>query len=244
MNGETYLKPLTGKVKPRSFAVFDIETTVNLERAFLLGFYDGQMYKVFEDKRPTISQPHLPEDTRGPVSQFLSWLFSSPSYTNHWIYAHNGGNFDFLYLVRWLMAHPEEYSFSVVPLQSSILCLAVSDKPEPPRKTPRTWTFLDSYRLMNAPLEKLGLAFTGEGKVKDINYKTLHRDPRRYDYLEQDVKLLYRCLESFYSLVTTAGGEIGMTAPSSAMKSFRRMHLEKWIPINRCFPGCKCEESK
>ncbi len=238
---ETFLKPLEGKVRQKPFAVFDIETTIHLEQAFLLGFYDGQRYTYFEDKKGSISQPRHPEDSRGPVSQFLTWLFASQTYCKHWIYAHNGGNFDFLYLVRWLMGHTEEYSFNVVPLQSSILCLEVSDKPQPPRKTPRTWTFLDSYRLMNAPLEKLGQALVGEGKVKDINFKTLHRNPNRYEYLKQDCILLYHCLETFYGMVQAMGGEIGMTAPASAMKSFRRMHLDKWIPINQHFPGCDCD---
>jgi hypothetical protein len=238
---ETFLKPLFGKVKPKPFAVFDIETTVTLDRVFLVGFYDGTEYKFFEDKRTYISQPHFPEDTAGPVSQFLTWLFAIKRFCGTWIYAHNGGNFDFLYLVRWLMDHTEEYSFNAVPLQSSILCLEVTDKPQPPRKKPRTWTFLDSFRLMNAPLDKLGKALCGESKVEGINYKTLHRDPRRYEYLEQDCKLLYRCLEIFQSMVVGLGGEIGMTAPSSAMKSFRRMHLEDHVPINSCFPGCKCE---
>lgn len=242
---EKFLKPLTGKVKQKPFAVFDIETTIHLEQAFMVGFYDGSVYRLFEEKRGTISQPRLPEDVRGPVSQFMTWLFSSADYCKHWIYAHNGGNFDFLYLVRWLMNHGEEFSFNIVPLQSSILCLEVKAKNRfkgsKNRKGYPTWTFLDSYRLMNAPLEKLGQALVGEGKGKDINFKTLHRDPKRYDYLKQDCVLLYRCLETFYGMVQGMGGEIGMTAPSSAVKSFRRMHLDKWIPINACFPGCNCE---
>lgn len=240
MSRENWLKPLTGKVRIKEFAVFDIETTIHLEQAFLVGFYDGHSYRFFEERRGSISQPRLPEDVRGCISQFCTWLFNSKAYTRHWIYAHNGGNFDFLYLVRWLLAHPEEYSFNVVPLQSSILCLEVRSKTRGGKK-PWTWTFLDSYRLMNAPLEKLGQALVGEGKKKDINFKTLHRDPRRYEYLQQDCILLYRCLETFYHMVQNMGGEIGMTAPSSAMKSFRRMHLDKWIPISACFPGCDCD---
>ncbi len=239
---ETYLKPLDGKPRQKPFAAFDIETTVHLEQAYLVGFYDGQTYRHFEDKHRSISQPHFPEHPRGPVSQFLTWLFSSPDFCRHWIYAHNGGNFDFLYLVRWLLSHSSEYSFNVIPLQSSILCLEVVDKPTGRRKTSRVWTFLDSYRLMNAPLEKLGQALVGSGKIPNVNYKTLHRDPRRYEYLERDCTLLYRCIAEFYYMVQDSGGEIGMTAPSSAMKSFRRMHLDKWIPINRHLPGCDCED--
>lgn len=237
----SFLQPLKGKVKPKPFAVFDIETTVNLERAFLLGFYDGIQYKVFEDRRKTISQPHVPEDVTGPVSRFLTWLFGTRAYCKHWIYAHNGGNFDFLYLVRWLISHGDEFTFDAIPLQSSILCLTVRRR-ERNRSGLWQWTFLDSYRLMNAPLEKLGKGLVGEGKVKDVNYKTLHRDPRRYEYLEQDCRLLYRCLVEFYSRVMNSGGEIGMTAPSSAMKSFRRMHLTRWVPINSHFPGCNCKD--
>ena len=236
----------------------DIETTVHLEQAFMVGFYDGHTYKLFEDHRKSISQPHFPEDARGPVSQFLSWLFANKVYVNHWIYAHNGGSFDFLYLIRWLIAHTEEYSFNVVPLQSSILCLEVTEKRRRGRrKTPLTWTFLDSYRLMNAGLEKLGKALVGQGKTVKQHldgsivdekskveverfYGTLHRNKQRYEYLRQDCVLLYRCLEEFAGMVLGVGGGLGMTAPSSAMKTFRRMHLDKWVPINACFPECEC----
>lgn len=256
-SSQLFLKPLTGKVKPKPFAVFDIETTVNLERAFMLGFYDGHTYKLFESWRKTISQPCYPEDAAGPVSQFMTWLTSTNQYCDRWIYAHNGGNFDFLYLIRWLISHSEEYSFNVVPLQSSILCLEVAKKVER-RKTPLTWTFLDSYRLMNAPLDKLAKALLGVGKTvkchldgthvnEDVQaeveryYKTLHRNPQRYEYLRTDCVRLYDSLAAFREMITGLGGDIGMTAPSSAMKSFRRMHLDKWIPINAHFPECDCE---
>lgn len=255
---QSHLTPLTGKVRPHNFAVFDIETTTDLEKAFLLGFYDGSEYKVFEDRSvATESKPHLPESIAGPVSQFLTWLFSSKRYTKYWIYAHNGGNFDFLYLVCWLLEHQSEYSFDVVPLQSSILRLEVRRKSD--TRGVWKWTFLDSYRLMSAPLEKIGKGLVGAGKTVKRHadgsavdetkqpqvhryYSELHFNPQRYEYLRQDCVLLFRCLTEFYTRVMNAGGEIGMTAPSSAMKSFRRMHLTKWIPVNRCFPGCDCED--
>lgn len=239
-----YLRPLLGKVKPRKFAVFDLETTVNLEKVYLVGFYETYIrhWDVRkEDSRGSYSRAFYPEDPRGPVSQFLTWLFSTDEYCKHWIYAHNGGNFDFLYVIKWLLQHSEEYSFQVVPLQSSVLCLTVNDK-----NSKRKWTFLDSFRLMNASLEKLGQAFVGEGKVKQdnkekVDYNTLHRNPLRYSYLQQDCTLLYRCLETFYGEVYAQGGDIGMTAPSTAMKLFRRMYLKKWVPTTLHFPGCGCE---
>ncbi len=239
-----YLRPLTGKVKPRKFAVFDLETTISLEKAYLLGFYDGSNFRHWDilkkDKQGSYSQPLFPEDVRGCVSQFLTWLFETDTYSKHWIYAHNGGNFDFLYIVQWLLHHSEQFSFQVIPLQSSILCLTVRDKT---KSKSFKWTFLDSFRLMNASLEKLGQAFVGEGKIKEsIDYKTLHRNPMRYAYLQQDCTLLYRCLDTFYNEVYAQGGDIGMTAPSTSMKMFRRVYLKKWVPTTLHFPGCGCEK--
>lgn len=71
-----------------------------------------------------------------------------------------------------------------------------------------------------------------------IDYSTLHTNPLRYAYLERDCRLLHGCLDKFYSLIESAGGEVAMTAPGTAMASFRRNHLEQSIPTNRHFPGC------
>lgn len=261
MRGEQpqhYLRPLTSKVKPRKFAVLDLETTATLEKAYLLGFYDGQNFRHWDvlksNKKGSYSQPYFPEDVRGCVSQFLTWFFERDTYCKHWIYAHNGGNFDFLYIVQWLLHHSDQFSFQVIPLQSSILCLTVRDKT---RSDKYKWTFLDSFRLMNASLEKLGHAFVGEGKTTklhangdvvnennftDVNkyYKELFRNPQRYAYLQQDCMLLYRCLDTFYNEVYQQGGDIGMTAPSTSMKLFRRVYLKKWVPTTLHFPGCGC----
>lgn len=252
---EKFLKPLTGAVKTHKFAVFDLETTVDLEKCYLVGFADGCEYRWFDvtDSNDS-SVPFYPEHRTGPVAQFLSWYFATDKYCGYWCYAHNGGNFDLLYIVRWLLDHESDYTFEVVPLQSSILCLSVIEKRS--RKKQRRWTFLDSYRLMNAGLDKIGNALFGEGKTtkKHVDgspvgdteaennrfYAELNTNPLRYEYLEQDCRLLYRSLEKFYFTVEDVGGEIGMTAPSTAMKSFRRMHMQNWIPINKCFPECEC----
>jgi len=250
--------PLSGPVKVRQMAVIDLETSTDLEKVYLAGFYDGATYKHFEDRQGDTSEPHYPEEAPGAVSQLLTWLFRTKSYTDHWIYAHNGGSFDFLYLIRWLLAHDQEYSFNAIPLQSSILCLEVTEKQKRGRrKTPLTWTFLDSYRLMNGKLEKLGKALVGEGKTpkqhiggvivdeesqQDVErfYAELHRNPQRYTYLHQDCTLLYRCLRTFSGMIYAMGGDIGVTAPSSAMLTYRRLHMPGFIPIHPHFRKCTC----
>src|SRR4029077_5128689 len=104
-----FMAPLTSKIKDRRFAVYDLETTTDLEKVYLVGFYDGIEYRYFESK------PMKPAEEGSAVDQFLRWLISTNvRYHKHWIYAHNGGNFDVLYLIKWLYHH-SEYSLEVVP---------------------------------------------------------------------------------------------------------------------------------
>lgn len=62
-------------------------------------------------------------------------------------------------------------------------------------------------------------------------------------YLERDCVLLQSCLDKFYSMVGLAGGEVALTAPGTAMASFRRVHLNETVPTNRHYPTCKHEET-
>ncbi len=156
------------------------------------------------------------------------------------------------------MEHDQEYSFNTIPLQSSILCLEVTEKHcRGRRKTPITWTFVDSYRLMNAKLDKLGKALVKEGKTikqhiggaivnedsqEEVErfYAELHRNPQRYKYLFQDCTLLHRCLIAFSGMIYDMGGDIGITAPSSAMRTYRRLYMPGCVPVNPHFKWCAC----
>jgi len=155
-DGQLFLTPLRGKIRERKYAVYDLETTTDLQKVFLAGFYDGSRYRYFE------SDPAFPETPNGAIDQFLTWLFADDEYVGYWIYAHNGGNFDALYLIRWLMDHAKDYSIEVIPVQSTVLSLEVHEKKT--RRRQRKWTFIDSLRLMNAGLDKLGKSFGLGGK--------------------------------------------------------------------------------
>lgn len=263
-----FLTPLRGKPKQHSFNTFDIETTTDLERVYLLGWYDGVTYRYFE------SEPKHPEAEGSPIDQFMRWLTGTNAYCGHWNYGHNAGNFDTLYIVRWVWEHADEFTMEVVPLQSSILMLEVRSKEHPNKR----WTFLDSFRLMPAKLDKLGKAFGIGGKTekkhadgstvdeddsKEVErfYAELHKNPLRYEYLKRDCVLLYDCRNRFGQMILDMGGEVGVTAPSTAMVTFRRSFLKREhrnttpriilgsrhtlddaIPTNRHFPKCKDEE--
>lgn len=153
---QLYLTPLRGKIRSRNYAVYDLETTKDLQRVFLAGFFDGSSYRYFESK------PTFPELVGGALDQFMEFILGSDEYVNWWIYAHNGGNFDALYLIRWLMERSDRFAIEVIPVQSTVLSLEVHEKRM--RRHRRKWTFIDSLRLMNAGLDKLGKAFGLGGK--------------------------------------------------------------------------------
>lgn len=104
-----------------------------------------------------------PELEGSALDKFMRWLLSQDTHCGSRIYAHNGGNFDALYLVRWLVERQSEFTIELTPVQATVLCLQVIEKRM--RRRQRRWMFLDSLRLMNASLDKLGKAFGLGGKL-------------------------------------------------------------------------------
>lgn len=206
--------PLRYQRKDKPFEVYDLETTTDLKRVYLAGWYDGANYRVFE------SEPLPPEDPRSAVSLFLVWFLHGK---HHQCYAHNGGNFDHLFLLKWLTVNLPEAHIEIVPTQSSVLMMTVTYQG-------RKYEFLDSMRLMPGSLESLSRALLGEGKVADIDYETLHLDPRRHEYLQRDCTLLYRCLLRWREVVKERlHGAMGLTAAATAIATVRAGYLKRDI---------------
>jgi hypothetical protein len=200
--------------KDKPFEVYDIETTTDLKRVYLVGWFDGSQYRYFE------SAPLPPEDPRSAVSAFMGWFLNRK---HAQCYAHNGGNFDHLYLLKWLTVNLPEAHIEIVPTQSSILLMTVS-------YLGWKFEFLDSMRLMPGSLESLSRSLLGEGKVADIDYETLHSDPRRYEYLERDCTLLYRCLNRWREVVKERlRGAMGLTAAATAIATVKAGYLKQSI---------------
>jgi hypothetical protein len=120
---------------------------------------------------------------------FLRWLVETgDKYTGFWIYAHNGGNYDFLFFFRKLIKEMARLGFEtdILPVGSCALKLTIIDPArdeygEPIREAKldgngvpaldeegkpllfttakRKWTLVDSARLIPMALDKIGETF-------------------------------------------------------------------------------------
>ena len=240
-----FLDAITTTPKRRRFVVVDIESkdgdtqTPGFTRPFLVGLYDPDedRYQEFRDlphlrTRPWEKRHMLPG---GCIEQFMNAVLTK-EHSGKVIYAHNGGSFDYLFMLAWLRDHRDEFEFEVVPIQSSIQVIRVRRRePEEDRRKPtkrrgkaQRWEFLDSMRLMPMGLDRAAKTFAPElekGKLPvDLG---MHEDDARWSaYLEQDCLLLASVMMRFYEMVEDRlGGQVGITAPSTAMQLFRRKFI-------------------
>lgn len=213
------LEPLRKKPKKRLFSVFDIETSTDLMNVYLVGYYDGKRYAYYES-------PLLPpEHPDSAMTKFLRWYLSRATRRN--LYAHNGGNFDSVFLLKSLTVNFPEFNATIIPSNSTILKLSITHPPDE-----WEWTILDSARTLPDSLNNLGLCFTGRGKAEfGGDYDTLHLNPLRYDYLKQDCVLLYNTLvAAFAKLEHRIGGRVSISAASTALATYRAGYQDTPIP--------------
>lgn len=245
-----FLTPLIGAPKRSRFATFDLESkdgptqAPGFTRIFLAGLYDGEEYRAFFDQslEPSVDWKYRSYLPGGCVDRLMRTVLTD-AYRGRSFYAHNGGAFDFLHILPWLVREKaaRDLQVSLVPLGNSGL-LAI-DVWKTNKKWQR-WRFVDSVRLIPMSLEQAGKSFARRKKLHDESgQRILDRegkpftmfaaedDPGWIPYNGSDCRLLYEVLERVHELVEVLGGEIGLTAPSTAIKTFRRSFLKH--PIAR-----------
>jgi hypothetical protein len=252
-----FLEPLTSSVQRKRFIVYDIESksddtqTGGFTRPFVVGMHDGNAYLAFRNEAKVT---HFPWETRhymkgGCIDLLMRCLLTKQNSGCN-IFAHNGGNFDHLFLLAWIRRHHTEFGFEVTPVQSSIQKLEVWKKEKgKPRGECEHWTFLDSVRLLPMSLAKAAETFGLAGKEEmDLNE---HEDHAHWElYLRVDCEQLFQVLLKLHELIEDKlGGEVGMTAPSTSMKLFRKRFLGQDGSPNRIarhahWAGCKEKEDK
>lgn len=222
-------KPSAYNLKNIKLATFDIETDYpdNPKDILLIGFYDGEKYFCFDTMR-----------------EFITFVMKK-KYWNYNIYAHNGGKFDFKFLLHEL--NNFEYDFNIIDVNGNILEISIpmvyykNDK----RLTLPKYTikFRDSYMLMKDSLHKLSHSFNVPHKKVECNFfnknnpdyedKFQHWD-KFNEYLEYDTIGLYECIRYFENVIHEFGGNIKLTIASTALSLFKNNYLDTWIyPINK-----------
>lgn len=229
------LRRMSGKPRARRFATIDIEAT-DWVKPYAVGFYDGREY-----------QDWIGSDC---IEKALNFVLQ-PKYVGYWIYAHNGGNYDFTFFLRRLLSRSMERRFKteITPLGSCMFRLDVYeyDKDGDKRHTAKDWkvkwTFIDSARLMPIKLSELGDTFGITKKVElKMSYNELARPENRElmrHYLKTDNVSLYQAIDKIQTIINDLGGQIGPTLPSTSLDLFRRRFQKDDIYTNRHFLECK-----
>lgn len=228
------LTPLEGEIKRKQFLVLDIESKdggsqkAGFTRPFMVGVYDSSQFIPFFDTNPDYHWDERYYSEGGCVDRAMRHILSYRFRGRH-IYAHNAGRFDYLFLLPWLMGEGERlgYKFSIIPVSSSIQVLDVWRGNKWAK-----WRFLDSYKLIPTSLQKAAVSFGLPGKLQH-DLELPENDKRWVAYNQQDCVELYNILTKFHHYVEKVLlGEVGITAPSTSMKLYRRRFLKSPMPRN------------
>lgn len=242
------LKRLSGAPEPRSFCVVDIEAR-NWVEPYAVGFFDGLDYQQFDGFGRCIRA-------------FLDGVLRS-EFAGKWIYAHNGGNYDFLFLMREILRldYRHKYRVEITPTGSTIIrldviaivegkhekgcadakcqgCEPIKDR----KKKPQRWSFLDSAKLMPLPLADLGETFGITKKIKlQMSYNALAL-PQNHaimsNYLKTDCVSLYQAIDLMQRRINDLGGQIGVTLPATSLDLYRRRFQYRDVFVNRHWINC------
>jgi len=254
-----YLYPIKTKPKKRLFGTYDLETKdgrtqkAGFTRPFLCGMFDGEKFwglkdlvplrhKKKEKKGPlrlgekrVWEEAHL-EYRKGCIDKLCRRMFDK-KYDGYIWYAHNGGTFDSLFILPWLTRNRHlGFEFRVIPVQSTIQSIQVTRNW---RGRKYTWTLLDSMRLLPMSLARAAKTFGLEGK-DDIDLNADESDPRWESYNERDCRALFEIMKKVTHLIEEVlGAEVGITAPATSMKLFRKRFQKERIPRHAHFPECE-----
>lgn len=160
------------------------------------------------------------------------WLVEAIKHPRHRrIYAHNGGRWDWLSLVRWLAKQKEGFEhIDGIMSGGRLICLKL-------RIGKIAVDLCDSLALLKESLDSLGKCFFGEGKI-DTGGKLPHEiyatDPDKYyEYLKRDCELLLRVIEKAGELIFTKIAKVKslkLTVGSTAMMIWKHF-LDRPITV-------------
>lgn len=181
--------------KEFDFAVFDIETTTK-GKIIAIGLVYENNYYYFKN-----------------LNHFFKFIFY---YNINNLYAHNGGRFDFIFLIDYL-----RYKTKIDYILQGGSVISFKFKYDK-----KTFRFKDSYALLKSSLSKL------TGKKGKVNYKKLedkiYWKTKGKKYLENDCRILYEMLSNFF-VFCNENFKITptLTIASTSLKAFRKGYTNK-----------------
>jgi len=174
-----------GGSRRRKVAVIDAETDPfrygRIPCPFIWGYYDGEQYLEFDD-----------------ADDLVEWLAPQKLV----VYAHNGGRFDYHFILDWI-----EYGTEITVIANRIAKFKIGE-----------CEFRDSWNLLPVPLAQL--------QKDEIDYKIMERGERDKpankktisNYLQSDCTYLWNWVNAF---IETYGQKI--TVASTAMAYWAKM---------------------
>jgi hypothetical protein len=180
--------------------------------------------------------------------EFVEWLIIQAGEDTRFrtIYAHNGGGWDWISLIDYLMGEGkrEDSEIEIARAQSTMILMQLrlgvnkDEESENFGDARLTIKFCDSLYLLRSKLDKLSEAFIGRGKTEtDIEevWRAWREDkPRFYKYLEGDTENLLLVLEAAYRMIRNKVApikELGLTIGATAMIVWRTGFLDREITV-------------
>lgn len=203
MQYKAKLTPITSPKPSPAFQVLDIET-MNWTKFIVLGIYNGEKYIEFKS-----------------LKKFMTFIKQQ----NHGLncFAHFGGKFDFLFILKAALQDPDFKVQNIIPRGSSILGLEIHY-----RDTKHN--FRDSSALLPFSLKSLSENFGVKNTKKEWDHsKTKGYSAELSEYLKHDCLALYQCLEAFYAWPLIQKSGPAYTIASQALKVFRT-YIKDTIP--------------
>lgn len=212
------LTPLKDRIAtPTKIGVFDIET-INWVEPYALGFYDGDNLKIFDGKEC--------------IKEFLN-EFLRRKYAGLIVYAHNGGKFDFSFILDEIMRFKEQ--FKIEPMRSGSRIIQIKFS-----KSSQTWILRDSMAIFNNfSLAKLTKNFEVESLKGDFEHSKINWDNWQdlktewEPYLTNDCLGLHQVMVKFEKfLIDNFGVDLhkNITLAQISMRIFRKKNLKFNIP--------------
>lgn len=187
------------KINLDRIATFDIESNhwIDFE---VLGFFDGAGYWTY-----------------ARIDSFLQRL-ENKIYNGFSIFAHNGGKFDFLFLMEPMMRRG--WTMSISERNGRVMVIEVDTGKS-------RFSFFDSYSILPSSLASLCVAFGVEHQKEKFDFRrqrVRRNDPKILKRLENDCKGLFEILQSFYSSEYIHNPQV--TIASQALDTFKNIFLK------------------